>query len=138
MGYVADDARDTGMMECWNNGEAALLPHHSIIPTFHYFNLATRAATESDAAVLPCFLGENPVPIFEYQCRQCNHEFEILLRGEEKPRCPTCGGAKLDKLLSVPAAHTSSSSGSELPICGAPGPDACGMGQCGSGSCPLE
>jgi putative FmdB family regulatory protein len=77
------------------------------------------------------------VPIFEYQCRKCNHQFELLIRGSERPRCPECGGGRLDKLLSVPAAHTSSSGG-ELPICGAPEPDACGMGRCRTGTCPME
>ena len=76
------------------------------------------------------------MPIFEYQCRQCRGEFELLIRGEEKPRCPTCGSARLEKQLSVPAAHISSSS--SLPICGASAPDACGMGRCGSGHCPME
>ena len=75
------------------------------------------------------------MPIFEYQCLQCDDEFELLIRGEEEPSCPTCGSGKLDKQLSVPAAHTSSS---ELPVCGAPAPDACGMGRCGSGHCPME
>ncbi len=45
------------------------------------------------------------MPIYEYVCRKCRHEFEVLVRGNEQPECPQCGDRKLDKLLSVPAAH---------------------------------
>jgi putative FmdB family regulatory protein len=81
------------------------------------------------------------MPIYEYVCRKCQHEFETLVRGNEQPKCPQCGDKKLDKLISVPAAHIASSS--SLPPCGmdcgvsrgaAP---ACGMGQCGMGPCGL-
>ena len=43
------------------------------------------------------------MPIYEYICRGCKHEFEVLVRGREKPACPSCGSAKLEKKLSVPA-----------------------------------
>ena len=76
------------------------------------------------------------MPIFEYECGKCNGEFELLIRGDEKPRCPSCDSTNLRKQLSVPAAHTSSAG--DLPICGAPEPGACGMGGCGGGHCPME
>ncbi len=50
------------------------------------------------------------MPLYEYLCRDCEQEVEVLVRGtEEKPECPDCGGAKLMKLLSVPAAHSGGS-----------------------------
>ena len=32
------------------------------------------------------------MPIYEYVCAKCRQEFEALVRGEEKPECPECGG----------------------------------------------
>ena len=75
------------------------------------------------------------MPIFEYSCSKCSRRFELLIRGSEQPACPDCGGVDLDRLLSVPAAHTGSSSG-DLPICDVPsGGGACGMGGCGLPEC---
>lgn len=45
------------------------------------------------------------MPIFEYRCEQCDHDFEVLVRAGETPACPTCTSQKLEKLLSAPAAH---------------------------------
>jgi putative FmdB family regulatory protein len=77
------------------------------------------------------------VPIYEYQCEKCASQFELLVRGGERPACPNCGGRKLDKLLSVPAAHVSSNR--SLPICEVPrGEGGCGLPQCGMGGCGME
>lgn len=78
------------------------------------------------------------MPIYEYACKKCQVEFEALIRGDERPACPRCGGQSLERLLSVPAAHTSSSSAAGPP-CG----DACslgsdGYGGCGNGMCGLD
>lgn len=75
------------------------------------------------------------MPIYEYSCEGCAHDFELLIRGDERPECPTCGGRKLTKRFSVPAAHTGASS--SLPVCGpAPSPGGnCGLPQCGMGGC---
>ncbi|MEO0530178.1 MAG: zinc ribbon domain-containing protein [Planctomycetota bacterium] len=49
------------------------------------------------------------MPLYEYLCRDCDHEVEVLVRNtDEQPECPDCGSAKLMKLLSVPAAHSAS------------------------------
>jgi putative FmdB family regulatory protein len=78
------------------------------------------------------------MPIYEFVCSECRSEFEVLVRGSEQVRCKTCGGSRLEKLLSVPAAHTTGSS-SDLPICegprGGPGGGPCGMGGCGLPEC---
>jgi putative FmdB family regulatory protein len=42
----------------------------------------------------------NAVPIFEYECRGCRHQFEQLIRTGDTPQCPKCSGHELDKLLS--------------------------------------
>jgi putative FmdB family regulatory protein len=76
------------------------------------------------------------MPIYEYVCRKCRHEFEVLLRGDEQPECPKCGDRKLDKLLSVSAAHVASSTA--LPPCGMDGCPARGSaGSCGMGTCGM-
>jgi putative FmdB family regulatory protein len=47
------------------------------------------------------------MPLFEYQCRSCSHEFEVLVRpGDAAPTCTSCGSADLEKLLSHLAVST--------------------------------
>ena len=49
------------------------------------------------------------MPIFEFSCRGCGHQFEHLVRpGGEEPSCPVCQSAELDRLLSVPAVKSES------------------------------
>lgn len=43
------------------------------------------------------------MPIFEYSCDACHHEFETLVRTGDTPACPKCAGTALTKLLSLPA-----------------------------------
>jgi putative FmdB family regulatory protein len=66
------------------------------------------------------------MPLFEFVCRECGREQEILIRGSETPECEGCGGQSLTKLLSAPIAHTPS---------GNPGgrPSGAGGGSCGAG-----
>ncbi|HEY7169425.1 MAG TPA: zinc ribbon domain-containing protein [Vicinamibacterales bacterium] len=40
------------------------------------------------------------MPIFEYQCRACQHRFEALVRKGDSPACPACKSADLEKILS--------------------------------------
>lgn len=40
------------------------------------------------------------MPIYEYQCKKCGHEFEKLVLGSETPNCPSCESAKVEKLMS--------------------------------------
>ena len=42
------------------------------------------------------------MPIYEYVCKGCNHQFETLVRGKTKPLCPECDSADLEKLFSLP------------------------------------
>ena len=43
------------------------------------------------------------MPIFEYTCRSCTHQFETLVRGSKVPSCPECQSQDLERLLSLPA-----------------------------------
>jgi putative FmdB family regulatory protein len=73
------------------------------------------------------------MPIFEYVCRDCHHEFETLVTAERRPACPSCQSQALDKQLSVFAVATrdggaSSSEPKPCGRCGDPrGPGACGL-----------
>ena len=75
------------------------------------------------------------MPLFEYACKECDREFEALVRNSETPECPSCHGTDLERRLSVFAAHTQGGSPSgEMQAmggcgrCGDPrGPGACSM-----------
>ena len=45
------------------------------------------------------------MPLFDYRCQACAHEFEVLIRpashGDPTPSCPACGSDKLERLLST-------------------------------------
>ena len=40
------------------------------------------------------------MPLHDFVCRSCGHEFEGLVRPQEAARCPKCDGVDLEKLLS--------------------------------------
>jgi len=39
------------------------------------------------------------MPLFDFICRGCGHEFEALVRAGHPPACPSCGSAELDRKL---------------------------------------
>jgi len=41
------------------------------------------------------------MPIYEYECKACGHEFEQLVRTGDVPSCPSCKGQELTRLLSL-------------------------------------
>jgi putative FmdB family regulatory protein len=41
------------------------------------------------------------MPLFEYRCRTCESQFELLIRGSAVPVCPSCGSTSLEKMLSM-------------------------------------
>jgi putative FmdB family regulatory protein len=76
------------------------------------------------------------MPLFEYACKECDHEFEALVRGSETPECPSCHSHELQRRLSVFAAHTTgSANGTTSQSIGACG--ACGDPR-GPGSCSIN
>jgi putative FmdB family regulatory protein len=40
------------------------------------------------------------MPLYEYVCRACGHEFEALVRNGNVPPCPACQSQNLERLLS--------------------------------------
>jgi putative FmdB family regulatory protein len=75
------------------------------------------------------------MPIFEYVCKGCGHEFEAIVRGSQKPQCPKCESARLQQKLSVFAVAGGSKTAGDMP-----GFDGGGCGACGdpNGPCSLD
>lgn len=74
------------------------------------------------------------MPIYEYACNKCGHEFETLVRASTVPDCPSCRSTDLEKKLSVfataaPAAESAPVAAGPCGSCGHPG---------GPGSCALN
>ena len=74
------------------------------------------------------------MPIFEYICKECDHQFEALVYGKQKAACPKCHTTKLAPQLSVFAV---SAKGASAASSRSSAPGACG--NCGDprgpGSC---
>lgn len=74
------------------------------------------------------------MPIYEYECRECQSGFELLVRAQSVPACPICDGTSLKKRLSAFAV------GRGGPTTSSPAPPACGS--CGDprgpGSCSIN
>ena len=77
------------------------------------------------------------MPLFEYACQTCEHEFEALVRGHDTPECPSCRSQSLERRQSVFAARSSAAAS---PISEIPAGGACGL--CGDprgpGSCSVN
>lgn len=77
------------------------------------------------------------MPIYEYLCQTCDHQFELRQKFSDQPasECPECGGA-IQKMISS-TAFTLKGSGwfSEgyCPKTEAPKPAACAGGGCSAG-----
>jgi len=73
------------------------------------------------------------MPIYEFICKNCQHEFEALVYGNEKAECPKCHSKKLEPRLSLFAvsakgSSTNTSSPEACGTCGDPrGAGACSM-----------
>lgn len=76
------------------------------------------------------------MPIFDYACPACGHQFEHLVRAprdQHDLHCPACGRAGVQRQLSVPATPRSTQRATpNLPMGG--------CGRCGdpNGSCGLQ
>ena len=75
------------------------------------------------------------MPMYEYVCTSCAHEFEELARsvtGRDRQRCPSCDSTAVQRKLSVFAARQGAAKPADRPV-GGP------CGQCCNpdGSCPL-
>jgi putative FmdB family regulatory protein len=72
------------------------------------------------------------MPIYEYKCKSCGREEELLVSLSEADgqQCPGCGKA-LERIMSAHGVGRSSggNSGGESP---------CGGGSCAGGTCPYS
>lgn len=61
------------------------------------------------------------MPLYEYRCQACGHDFETL-RGlhdkDEDVECPKCGAKKAEKLLSACCTVRGESSAASAGACG--------------------
>lgn len=63
------------------------------------------------------------MPLYEYSCRQCDHQFEELVFGAEPVSCPKCRSEKLERLISVPGRPRVEGDSGGLPMtCRSEGP----------------
>ena len=46
------------------------------------------------------------MPLYDFRCRACDHEFETLVRTGDNPSCPECRSTDLERLLSTFALST--------------------------------
>ena len=77
------------------------------------------------------------MPIYEYHCDDCNHDFEFLVFGGEEPgKCPECAGEKICKLMSACGFFSKGSGGetvsSSASTSGCSGCSATSCSSCGS------
>lgn len=50
------------------------------------------------------------MPLYEYRCSGCSHEFELLILKASQPvACPSCGSESVERLLSMFAVTSESS-----------------------------
>jgi putative FmdB family regulatory protein len=78
------------------------------------------------------------MPIFEYVCKECQHEFEALVFGRQKAECPKCQSRKLEPQLSVFAVSAKSGATNQSSMAAASGPcGSCGDAR-GPGACSLK
>jgi putative FmdB family regulatory protein len=75
------------------------------------------------------------MPLFEYECRACGHQFEHLSREGQTATCPSCRGSDLQKLLSVFAVNANGGKTARPTASGPCG--TCGDPR-GAGSCSMN
>ncbi len=81
------------------------------------------------------------MPIYEYRCASCDHQFEKLVRGDARPTCPRCAGAALHRLVSGFAVAAGAQAVTRMSAA-SPGPAPAAGGSCGDprgpGACALD
>jgi putative FmdB family regulatory protein len=58
------------------------------------------------------------MPLYQYKCEKCRHEFELLIFKGDKPQCPKCDGCELTRLPTTFAVHGVSGGSSSGKSCG--------------------
>lgn len=54
------------------------------------------------------------MPIFEYTCAACGHDFEKLVRRGATPACPSCGAARVERRFSLPNVSSETTKGKAM------------------------
>ena len=49
------------------------------------------------------------MPIYEFVCKACKHQYEKLVRVGQKADCPVCQSTDVEQLLSLPGISTAKS-----------------------------
>lgn len=80
------------------------------------------------------------MPVYEFQCQQCDRAFEELVRSADDAKsvqCPECGARKASRKLSVFAARSGAGNGRPGAANGSGGQ---GCGRCGdpAGPCGIQ
>lgn len=71
------------------------------------------------------------MPLREYSCAKCGHQFEVLESvSATTESCEACGSKQIEKLLSVFAAHGAPSGDNPCADFG------CSTESCAAGTCP--
>ena len=75
------------------------------------------------------------MPLFDYQCRNCGHVAELLVKsGDQKVVCPECGSPKMERQLAAFAVGSGDAPAADCPTCcGADSP--CSTRPCDGGTC---
>jgi putative FmdB family regulatory protein len=73
------------------------------------------------------------MPIYEFECQECHHQVELLVRNSEQPACPQCASQRLEKLMSAVAVSGKNDS---LPMANSSPPKS--HGGCGPGCCRVH
>jgi putative FmdB family regulatory protein len=50
------------------------------------------------------------MPLYSFHCPECDKDTELLVGFSDKPKCPSCGGKKMERLVSRVAAPGKSAS----------------------------
>jgi len=81
------------------------------------------------------------MPIYEYRCDRCGHQFEKLIRNQNDlpDKCPECNAEGLKKLFSTFSAKVAASSagGAGCADGSCSLASSCPTGTCPTGSCPF-
>lgn len=56
------------------------------------------------------------MPIFDYRCQRCGHEFEAIVRPSLPATCPSCQGTDLERLISLFSVSSASTRQSALKL----------------------
>ncbi len=71
------------------------------------------------------------MPLYEYVCSACTHQFEELVSNGERPPCPRCHASGAKRILSVVSVGRGAEPGPAPGACGTcgdpRGPGACSM-----------